>query len=491
MFVILSAPPDQPQSSRTMGNVTKSSKNDAVISAPVSTLPHNVSGPLLSEKFKPEEPQSDVYSLATAAIYDVQTNLGRGAEVPSGTSLSDALTAKGMGVSPINPTYSQSTHLPEGAYFSPRSADPSSLYAVPQKKSKIPKQQSVETGIDKQVSPKHRPLSGTQSDAVLMRLSSEERAQQQQQPSTPASAGYRPAETMSNGYMRPSQWVSRPRPANYDYVIGPPRPADGSAPPHHSPLLRRDNVQQPADQEEKDSHTYINMRELHNEIEQIEAAPKIDRSTKPPNPVPPRVDRGLKPGTRKAQSEDDDLSSSPPNFPTRTGSLSTPPIIDASDLPKPTRRTMKYTQVQFDSTGQLTVLDDPAPSTTPGDINQRAPVPIPRGQNKPKRVNYSEIDLTATQAMATSSSSSSMGERHMSLNEAEVAALAEKPYVNVARDGLPDDDTDPDYYTHMRVSHTHTHTHTHTHAHTHTHTHTHTHSHTPTHTHASWNSRPN
>ena len=465
MFAFL-APPDQAQSSKTMVN-PRNSKIDAVISPPVSTLPHNVSGSLLNENFNPEEPQSDLYSLATATIYDVQT---KSTEVPSGIPLSDALAAKGMTASPISSVYSQATPLPESAYFSPRSQDASALYAVPQKKTKLPKQHSVDAAApDKETSPRHRPLSGTQSDAAVMRLSSQE------------APGYRPAETMSNGYMRPSQWLNKPRPSNYDYVTGPPRPADGATPPHRSPLQSEDSDQVASVHEDSGSHTYINVKELHDEIRQIEAPPQIDRANKPPKPVPPTVDRGLKPGTRvsKSQTEDSDLSDSTPNFPTRTGSMSTstPPVVDSSDLPRPTRRTMKYAHVEFDSTGQLSVVDGLAQST-PTDVSKRAPVPIPRGQNK-KRVNYCQIDIAATQAMEGSSGV----ETHMSLNEAEAAALAEKPYVNVARDGHIDDDTDPDYYTHMRVRHTHRHAHTHTHTEAHTHAHTHTQARMLTHTH--------
>lgn len=438
-------PPDQPQSSKTMGNM-KVSKTDAIISPPVSALAHNVSTLSPRGKFDTEESQSDVYSLATAAIYDVQTTLNRGAEVPTGTPLSDALTAKGIAPSPLNPIYSQSPQLPESAYFSPRITDSAALYSVPQKKSKIPKQHSVETVLEKKVSPTHRPLAGTQSDAVIQARFNEEKPPPPPSSASSSSLGYRSAETVSNGYMRPSQWGNKPRPANYDYVTGPPRPADGSTPPHRSALLRGDIVQEVPEQEGPGSPTYINMKELHNEMDRIEAAPQIDRSTKPDSTSPPRINRGLKPGLKVAPSECEELSSSPPNFPTRTGSISTPPILDASDLPKPTKRTMKYTQVQFDSSGQLSVLNDQ-------DLTQRAPVPIPRGQNKKKRVNYSQIDLVATQATVVSPSNSTEEkpeERPISLNEAEVAALAEKPYINIARDGLPDDETDPDYYTHMR-----------------------------------------
>ncbi len=421
-----------------MGSI-KHSKGDAVISPPVSTLPQNVSGSLLSDKFGVVENQSDVYSLASAALYDVHTKLGRSTEVPAGTSLSDALTAKGMAPSPYNSTYSQATctPLPDGAYFSPRENDVSALYAVPDKKNKLQKQDKAV----KDLSPNHRVLSSTKSDAGAV-LRSEEQA-----PKLPSSAsvssGFRPAETMANGYMRPSQWTSNPRPANYSYVSGPPRPADASSATHRSALLKMENDLTPSD-DRRDSPEYTNLRELREELGRVNAPPQIDRSVKP---SPPSVQRSLKPGTNL---DIDSPPASPPNFPSRTGSVSTPTIVDATDLPRPSKKTMKYTQLDFHSeSGQLCFIAD-QPVNDPASL--RAPVPIPRSTSKPKRVNYSDINIRATVEMETNSSTEEAKQKHMSLVEAEVAALAEKPYVNVARDGLPDDDTDPDYYTHMRVS---------------------------------------
>ena len=439
------APVTQPQSSKTISTI-KHSKGDAVISPPVSTLPQNVSGSLLSEKFGVEENQSDVYSLASAALYDVHTKLGRHADVPAGTSLSDALTAKGMAPSPCNSIYSQAaayTPLPDSAYFSPREKDVSDLYAVPDKKKKLPKQ-SVDQS-KKDLNPNHRVLSSTKSDAgsVSRSMLSEEEAPKLQS-SASVSSGFRPAETMPNGYMRPSQWNSNPRPANYSYVSGPPRPADASSTTHRSALLKMEEDLTPSDGK-KDSPEYINLRELREELGRVNAPPQIDRSVKP---SPPSAQRNLKPGPNL---DIDSPPASPPNFPSRTGSVSTPTIVDATDLPRPTRRTMKYTQLDFHSeSGQLCfVADQPV-----GDSSLRAPVPIPRSTSKSKRVTYSDINILATVEMAANSSTEpeEATQKRLSLNEAEMAALAEKPYVNVARDGLPDDETDPDYYTHMRVS---------------------------------------
>ncbi len=400
-----------------MGGIN-TSKNEAVISPPVSTLPTNVSGSLLSERFGIEECQNDVYSLATAAIYDVQTKLGQNnTAIPAGTSLTVALTAKGMAPSPYNSVYSQATPLPENAYFSPRT-DVSSLYAVPVKKSKLPKQQSVDTAT-KALSPKHQPLSATKSNAetVSRSLSSEK-----QSPLTTAPI-YRPAEMMANGYMRPSEWTgSSPRPPNYSYVSGPPRPADASPNTHHSALLRRED-------EPTQSDGYVNLKALRDELAQVDTPPQINRSTKPGSDSAPSIQRHLKPGSITEEE-------SPP---------STPIAVNATDIPRPTRKTMKYSQINFNpESGQLYLVDDPPLAPDPA---LRAPIPKPR-----KRVNYSDINIRATTEMAAATPTEEPLKRLVSLNEAEIASLAEKPYVNVMRDGVPDEDTDPDYYTHMRVS---------------------------------------
>lgn len=396
-----------------MGSLN-TSKNEAVISPPVSTLPTNVSGSLLSERFGTEESQSDVYSLASAAIYDVQSKLGRSnTEIPAGTSLTDALTAKGMAPASYSSVYSQATPLPDNAYFSPR-ADVSSLYAVPNKKSKLPKQQSVDAPVKDSQSPQHRPLAATKSDAVLSRSLSP--------PDAVPPTTYRPAEVMPNGYMRPSEWVGNaPRPPNYSYVSGPPRPAgEGSPNTHHSALLRNDDTTTSA------NDGYVNLKALRDEMEQVDTPPQINRSTKP---TPPSIQRSLKPGAKA-----DEENSAP-----------LPTMVDTSDIPRPTKKTMKYSQLDFHpESGQLCIVDEtPVP-----DPSLRGPIPKPR-----RRVNYSDINIRATVEMAASTTSSEAPvQRIVSLNEAEMASLAEKPYVNVSREGEPDEDTDPDYYTHMRVS---------------------------------------
>lgn len=191
--------------------------------------------------------------------------------------------------------------------------------------------------------------------------------------------------------------------------------------------------------------------------------PPIDRSKKPQNdsPIqPPAIDRALKPG----QSKTDHVSSS--NSPDNTSERehhwsiheSSPvPHTSVSDdgegligkdvagddeqesqfkiseIPQVTVRSTHYTQVDFNP-------------------DERRPIPLPRKTSsasstpttlvpKPRRVAYTEVDLNATDHL----------HRQLTVREAERKALKEKQYVNVDRSGEVDDETDPDYYTHMRV----------------------------------------
>ena len=201
--------------------------------------------------------------------------------------------------------------------------------------------------------------------------------------------------------------------------------------------------------------------------------PRIDRGNKPKNqsesslhrhdsdespPACPTRTTSLAPTslTNKTQSDNslhcDRLSESPPpQFPTRTTSLGNTleqegeVVMDANDIPRPTRRTMKYTEVKFDPKTQTPELTEPGATTGPSsEVQRTTPVPKPRG-----RVNYSDVDLTATSALANSSKKR---EANLTLREAEREALKDKPYINVDREGKVDEDTDPGYYTHMRVS---------------------------------------
>ena len=183
--------------------------------------------------------------------------------------------------------------------------------------------------------------------------------------------------------------------------------------------------------------------------------PPIDRSNKPPStdPPPPAIDRALKPGRLRKDPELSD--SSEDSRDERRWSLdeptpdSTHPAGDSSagrrtgdenethfnitDIPRITVRTTHYTQVDFDP-------------------DKRRPVPLPRKSSaptslapRPQRFNYTDVNLHATTQLSDKLF------RQMTVREAEKAALAEKQYVNVDHSGAVDDETDPDYYTHMRV----------------------------------------
>jgi hypothetical protein len=188
--------------------------------------------------------------------------------------------------------------------------------------------------------------------------------------------------------------------------------------------------------------------------------PPIDRSTKPSAPQPPAVDRALKPSRQKADRESSGSSKeASPEPGERRWSLhdDSPPYIKLSDgtasegcghergkdenhetqfhiseMPQVTVRTTHYTQVDFDP-------------------DRRRPVPLPRKTStlstikpKPRRINYADVDIQATNQL------SDHLHRQMTVREAERRALAEKHYINVDHSGQVDDETDPDYYTHMR-----------------------------------------
>ena len=106
-----------------------------------------------------------------------------------------------------------------------------------------------------------------------------------------------------------------------------------------------------------------------------------------------------------------------------------------AEIPRVTVRTTQYTQVDFN------------PDT-------RRPVPLPRKTSKvsslaprpSQRTNYTDVDIQATNDL------SDHLQRQMTVRGAERKALSEKHYVNVDHSGIVDDETDPDYYTYMRVS---------------------------------------
>ena len=420
----------------------------------------------LSERFKPSQNGTEeLYSLATAVGKDVHKQLsGDNQDVPSGVPLSEALAYKGLGstsqYSPtpgsagLNPAVNRTPKLSNSSYFNPRQRDGpvfagslgESVYSLYQMEpssspAPVPKPRSATLMPSKSglVDPIHKPLTVSQSAGLS--------------PSSSAGPTFGSlnasrmggATEMENGYMRP-----RPinRVPDYDYPpFGPPRPAftAGKTSPkqHRSALLQMD----PADSAIY-SHEYVNIQRTDL------PPPPIDRSNKP---TPPVIDRSSKPRTNEAlvfgvagsPSSSDSSDSSFESPPARnrlpsTGLAVTEQIqssksFSENDIPKPTKRTTQYTQVQFDPNSQQIKIQELEPRTGEEKrVMTRGPVPVPR-----KRVSYSDVDLGATMSLAGNS---------MSLREAELQHLQERPYVNVDREGVPDDDADPDYYTHMRVS---------------------------------------
>ena len=462
-----------------------------------------------------EMPES-MYSLAHSVETEVQRQLSGEQEVAAGTPLTEALAYKGISqrassISSASGGEALGSESP--SFMSPRHEPTSELSSSQQQNlySPIPKKGGASTiaggggggggvlmgGGSKPV-PKpragtHNPLSPSNSLPGAFPADSHPRA-----------------ETLANGYMRP-QPVKRV--GNYDQLPpGPPRPATQTAPSpkqHRSALLR--NLGGQAESSSSTAagvaggggggHTYINMKQMSDNV-----PPAVDRRNKPAQPSPPRVDRLLKPrgGDRVSNSSDTSSNSSdsppmfparttslantepqhqqhpsnmdeglmPPNFPTRTTSLGhAATSLEASgsfagtdfmpqDLPRPSPRTTQYTQVEFDpTTGKHSITDlalsadiarlDLQQQQGQGDL-KRGPLPAPR--STVGRVNYTDVDLMATDALRGQQQQQQVLQGQVTLGEAEQLALKDKPYVNVKKEGgKVDEETDPGYYTHMRV----------------------------------------
>ena len=119
---------------------------------------------------------------------------------------------------------------------------------------------------------------------------------------------------------------------------------------------------------------YVNLEVLQENI-----PPVIDRSTKPS--APPKVDRSVKPTRCTNDDSIHQISESPNDVHSHNGSVSDEPF-SPQEAPRLTSHSLHYTQVTFD---------------------RRRPVPTPRTNTTPtkispqKRVNYSDIDLLATE----------------------------------------------------------------------------------------------
>lgn len=454
-----------------------------------------------NERFKPSsEPaptMESMYSLAHSVESEVQRQLSGEQDVAAGTPLSEALAVKGIGArsSSISSasggeTLNTSMGSDSPAFLSPLHEpsleDTQNLYSpIPKKPYKgggggalrpVPKPRAASLsprGVE-DPSSHHHDLAASMSESLS-----------------------RGAEMLANGYMQPR------RLGNYDHLpLGPPRPAVGPnacSPKQHRSALLRDPATTLGEELSPSpagpspggptpaGPTYINVHRMAEDL-----PPMISRKNKPSQPSPPRIDRKLKPNEDTPSSSMDDSSAeSPPTFPTRTTSLNTPaenpldheappPVFQArtmslsnivevtdpsrgsgefveGDLPRANPRTMQYTQVEFDAnTGKHSIaqLPDfsamPQPPVRRGSLDdiRHTPIPAPRPRGI-GRVNYSDVDLAATNAMATSGKG--LSRTQVTLQDAERLSLQDKPYVNVIKDGgKVDEDTDPGYYVHMR-----------------------------------------
>ena len=428
-----------------------------------------------NERFKPSEEASleSMYSLACSVETEVQRQLSNKQEVPPGTPLLEALATKG-----ISSAQTSSISSINGGGISTDEVFDSPPRLSPHHEETTPMEgQNLYTPSPKKSGGVVKPVPKPRSTSI-----------------NPASS----KEVMEIECMKP-QRIGRT--LNYDHLTPvpsaiPQSPAKEPSNQHRSVLL-------------KGGIPHSNIHDVDNG----DLPPVVNRKNKPADPSPPKVDRKLKPKDQleenhnlllppsyptrtsslhstSSPSENGDFppvfptrssslaitenrsqiciqsnspDESPPEFPIRTTSLATTHEVSTlsheehpfceSDLPRHSVRTMQYTQIQFDSThgNPLMVEDSKTPSAnggkaTPFDVNKRLPIPVPR--TGIRRVNYSDIDLAASKAL---SDDYKMRKQQVTLMEAERNALKDKPYVNVDRMGQVDDESDPDYYTHMRV----------------------------------------
>ena len=193
------------------------------------------------------------------------------------------------------------------------------------------------------------------------------------------------AHILENGYMVPRMLLQQVQ-YNYDHVPSP-RPANGGK-PHRSALLQEVSSTGTTSSSGGPPHRYINVRQLA----EGDAAPPVDRSTKPSGPA---VDRSLKPDRvgsevsfsgydipdgETSPSED---SCSPSDFSIRSDVALVNEAFAPTDIPCLTSRSVQYIQVEFEKS--------------------RKPIPKPRSNpikspHAKPRVNYTDIDITATSA---------------------------------------------------------------------------------------------
>lgn len=359
------------------------------------------------------------------------------ADVPAGVPLSEALSSKGLGSNRASAVSGGSggdmggNRLSATALFTPRPGDNQGYLGV-----------ALDGQSVNSLSPVHKPVvkarSATSTAESLSETSGLEHRSHTNAVaySTTLRQPLGGAEVLSNGYMKPSS-------------------IDRSATLHVSP---RDTSNHYSHLQDSSPSGVSSDHESLVQNSIYDVPPPIDRSNKPLQ-APPAVDRTLKPGRRKGTDSSDSseegspehqLSTPPPPSTTKlpaSSSSSTDETIkedsestfNPSDIPQVTVRSTHYTQVDFNPDTRRPV---PLPRKTSNCSGGGTPTSlVPRA----RRVNYSDVDIKATNQLAENLN------RQMTVREAERKALAEKQYINIDRSGTIDDETDPDYYTHMRV----------------------------------------
>ena len=377
------------------------------------------------------------------------------ATVPSGVPLSEALSSKGLG---SNRTSTASggredvagNRLSETALFSPRPGDNLGYLGSPADP------QSLYSGGSS-----HQALLKTRSATLAPSLLDEGPSGLEHRSHTNVYSSHHQqplagAQMLSNGYMRP-------------------RPSGSEAPPLPPPYTPSSSDRPPSQVLDPESSS------RDSSLSVPHAPPPIDRSKKPLQmSVPPTIDRKLKPAKQGDVESSDSSEGSPPE---RRWSTVSPPYtklpsdstedargeesesqFSVSDMPQMTPCSTHYTQVDFnpDTRRPIPLPRKLSPNRSLGGAEGGLGGGPERGSGggggggggsallvpKPRRVNYTDIDIQATSQL----SDRLQRQQQKSVRAAEFQALAEREYVNIDRSGAVDDETDPDYYTHMRVS---------------------------------------
>ena len=386
-------------------------------------------------------PLESVYSLAVNADYEMRHKVKRRelADVPTPSQPSTASGGSGEDVA--------EKRLSETAFFSPRSGDTFGLLGEAET--------DTHTGMGRGSSPGHHPVTKARSATLAPSLFTEDTSGLEQRSQTNAAAystAHQPqrAQLLPNGYMAPS--------------------TDLSSPPSSVNTAYRSNQLQMVPSDDPLSTLDHECAALEEGYGVLHMPPPIDRSNKPQQtpvdtPHPPPIDRTLNPARQKRATALSDSSEGSPQE--RHWSMhESLPYTKLNEADSPTEETVRQeSETQFEIT-EIPRVTVRSTHYTQVDFNPdtRRPVPLPRKTSqlsgggtptslvpKPRRVNYSDVDIQATSQL------SEYLHRQMTVREAEKRALAEKHYINIDRSGAVDDETNPDYYTHMRVS-THTHT---------------------------------